>query len=107
MLVKLARVYRNISKHACITRMNSDAAQSYLERRDAAHAVLAAHGYTPEKMLWECWRGMELAPHKKSLLYSDGSIYTFTANMTNLGIYDLLVTKDGESSLNVYSFCDR
>ena len=42
--------------------MDTTAANEYFKFKADAEAVLAAAGYTPDKMLWECWRGMDSTP---------------------------------------------
>ena len=88
-------------------KMDRNAIDNYTKMVSDAGAVLAAAGYTPDKMLWECWRGLGNPAAKKVLTDAAGSTYTFTAGMTNWGVYDLHVIKEGEYSTNIYSFCDR
>jgi hypothetical protein len=87
--------------------MDRNAIENYNKIKVDAEAVLAAADYTPHKMLWECWRGLENPPAKKILTDATGRQYIFTAVMVNFGVYDLHVTKEGEHSRNIYSFCDR
>jgi hypothetical protein len=87
--------------------MDTTAADNYRKFVVDAEAVLTAAGYTPDKMLWECWRGMDSTPLKKTLTDADGNTYVFTAGMANLGIYGLFVSKNGARTLNIYDFCDR
>ena len=88
-------------------KMDRNAIDNYTKMVSDAEAVLAAAGYTPDKMLWECWRGLGNPATKKVLADSAGCNYTFTAGMTNWGVSDLHVIKEGEYSTNIYSFCDR
>lgn len=88
-------------------KMNTNAADNYFKFVADAEVVLTAAGYTPDKMLWECWRGMESTPLKKTLTDADGNTYAFTAGMANLGVYGLFVSKNGDHTLNIYDFCDR
>lgn len=88
-------------------KMDKTSIDKYTKMVSDAEAVLAAAGYTPDKMLWECWRGLGNPAVKKALTDAAGCTYTFTAGMTNWGIYDLHVIKEGEYSTNIYSYCDR
>jgi hypothetical protein len=89
------------------TKMNPNSADNYFKFKADAEAVLAAAGYTPDKMLWESWRGLDSKATTKTLTDADGNTYAFTAGMANFGIYSLFVSKNGAPTLNVYSFCDR
>jgi hypothetical protein len=88
-------------------KMDRNTIDNYNKIKADAEAVLAAADYTPDKMMWECWGGLENPAAKKVLTDAAGRTYTFTAGMTNLGIYDLHVAKEGEHSVNIHSFCDR
>ena len=88
-------------------KMDRNAIDNYNKIKTDAEAVLAAAGYTPDKMMWECWRGLENPAAKKVLTDAAGCTYTFTTGMVNWGVYSLFMTKEGEHSVNIHSFCDR
>lgn len=48
-------------------KMDRNAIENYNKIKADAEAVLAAAGYTPDKMMWECWRGLENPAAKKVL----------------------------------------
>jgi hypothetical protein len=87
--------------------MDTNVIEKYHKAKAAAEVVLAAAGYTPDKMLWECWKGMGNPADKKILTDATGCTYTFTAAMNNLLVYDLIVSKNGGPNVNIHSFCDH
>lgn len=88
-------------------KMNPNAADNYSKFVADAEAVLAAAGYTPNKMMWECYKGSHAEAITKTLTDSDGNTYAFTARMVNLGIYALLVSKNDAPIVIIYDFCDH
>jgi hypothetical protein len=70
--------------------------------------LLVEHGYTYEKIMFQCWGGFGQPPILKTLQRKNTSdTYTFMTGMTVLGIYDLHVKRGDGPYFTLYSLNDR